>query len=380
MANKRVLIFSLAYFPLVGGAEVAVKEITERVEGVEFDMITKRFDRADRDFETIGRVHVHRVSGPKHLYPFLAFLLARKLHMKKGYTHSWAIMANWAGFAALFFKMAFPSVKFVLTLQEGDPLDYIKRKVRFVAPLFKKIFVRADVITAISNYLAKWAKDMGYQGRVEVITNGVDLDKFAKPNSPAHGQASEDSRENLVWLITTSRLVEKNGIADVIDAMKLLPENVKFQILGTGSLEIKLKRKVEKLGLGERVFFLGLVEPDEIPDYLHKADIFIRPSLSEGMGNSFIEAMAAGLPVIATPVGGIPDFLSDPDKSPHTAPTGLYVGVRDSEGIARQVRRLIKDTRLKESLIANGKRLARERYSWDLIAREMKEKVFDKSR
>lgn len=369
MANKRVLIFSLAYFPLVGGAEVAVKEITDRLPEVEFDMVTKRFNDSDKEFEKIGNVEVYRVSGPKHLYPFIAFLKARSLHERRRYTHTWAIMANWAGFAALFFKLINPTTKFVLTLQEGDPLEYIKRKVLLVYPLFKKIFIKADMVTSISTYLAKWAREMGHKREVVLIPNGVDLDKFENSGS---GVKDEDK----TILITTSRLVKKNGVEDIIEAMKSLPEDIFLQILGTGPLENRLRSKIKNLGLEDRVEMLGLVEPSKIPAYLHKAHIFVRPSLSEGMGNSFIEAMAAGLPVIATPVGGIPDFLFDPDKSPHKAPTGLYVAVHDPEGIARQVRRLIKDTRLKESLVANGRRLVREHYSWDLIAREMKGRVF----
>lgn len=368
MSSKRVLIFSLAYFPLVGGAEVAVREITNRLRDHQFDMITLRFDKSHREFEAIDNIHVHRIDCPKHLFPFLAFIKAKKLHKLRSYEAIWAIMANWAGFAALFFKLAYPQVKFVLTLQEGDPISYIKRKVWFVYPLFVKIFREADVIQVISKYLGKWAKDMGSKARVEVIPNGVDIKKFENLRPKP---MQED-----VFLITTSRLVKKNGIGDVIDAIKLLPKNVKFEIYGVGPLEEALKKRAKKNGVEDRVLFLGLSKPSEVPMHLHEADIFVRPSLSEGMGNSFIEAMAAGLPVIATPVGGIPDFLSDPDEAPHKPPTGLFVPPKDPEAIARQVMRLIKDKRLRETLINNGKRLVRERYDWDLIAEEIGEKVF----
>jgi glycosyltransferase involved in cell wall biosynthesis len=308
MANKRVLIFSLAYFPLVGGAEVAVKEITDRLargataeglrEGFEFDMITRRFEKLHQPFEAIGNIHVHRIDCPKNLFPFLAFLKARKLMKVKNYSHVWAIMANWAGFAALFFKMMYPEVKFVLTLQEGDPIGYIKRKVLLVYPLFKKIFTEADVVQAISNYLGEWAKEMGAKARVEVIPNGVDIKRFERLEARSYKQEA-------VFLITTSRLVEKNGIGDVIDAMKFLPLNVKFEIFGTGPLEDKLKKRAAKNKVEDRVLFLGLSKPEEVPMHLHAADIFIRPSLSEGMGNSFIEAMCwryCGFPLRSRPL------------------------------------------------------------------------------
>jgi len=360
MSNSKVLIFSLAYHPVVGGAEIAVKEITDRITDIAFDIITMRFNSTHPKKEKIGNCTIYRINTSKNLYPFRAFFFAKKLHKDKSYDAIWAIMANWAGFAALFFKFRFPQAHYVLTLQEGDPISYIKRRVWFVYPLFRRIFLRADVIQVISKYLADWARDMGYKGRVEVIPNGVDVKKFT-----ADVQSRALDKGNIT-LITTSRLVEKNGIKDIINALKFLP-NVKLRILGAGPLESELKL----LAAGLPVEFVGYVSQDEIPKYLHEADIFIRPSLSEGMGNSFVEAMAAGLPVIATSVGGIPDFLRDGE-------TGLFCRVNDPRSIAEQVERLMNDTSLRQKLVENGQQLVKDKYDWNLIASEMKEKIFDK--
>ena len=103
-------------------------------------------------------------------------------------------------------------------------------------------------------------------------------------------------------------MVIKNGVGDVIKALPKLSENIKFVILGEGELKQKLIKLAKDLGVSDRVIFKGFVSHEKIPKYLKACDIFIRPSLSEGMGNSFIEAMACRIPVIATPVGGIVDF------------------------------------------------------------------------
>lgn len=363
--RMRILIFSLAYDPMIGGAEVAVKEITNRLspQEFEFDMVTLRFDSAHPVRERIGNVNVYRVGAGKNLFPFMAARLASKLHKENPYDAAWAIMANWAGFAALFFKYFYPGVTFILTLQEGDPLEYIEGKVRLVRGLWKKIFTKADRVQAISTFLAEWAKRVGYGGEVAVIPNGVDTRKFENPSPHVTGET--------VRIITTSRLVEKNGVGDVIEAMKFLPANFIFQIVGTGPLEKELKEKAKTLGVGERVEFIGFALPENIPSYLHKADIFIRPSLSEGMGNSFIEAMAAGLPVIATPVGGIPDFLKNEE-------TGLFVEPKNPRQIAFQIQKLVSDRVLRDKIVINAKRMVQERYDWDLIAEEMKARVFAK--
>ncbi|KKT60603.1 MAG: Glycosyl transferase group 1 [Parcubacteria group bacterium GW2011_GWC1_44_26] len=87
--------------------------------------------------------------------------------------------------------------------------------------------------------------------------------------------------------------------------------------------------------------------------------------------------MAAGIPVIATPVGGIPDFLFDPDKNPDHEPTGLFADINSPESIARQIKRLIDDPALRNRLFINGRTLVAEKYDWSLIAKAMKEKVFN---
>jgi glycosyltransferase involved in cell wall biosynthesis len=342
-------------------------------------MITLRFSPEHPAFERIGNVNVYRIDSSKNLYPFKAYSFARELHKTKNYELVWAMMANWAGFAALFFKHKFPKVEFILSLQEGDPLPYIEKKVRFVYPLWKQIFKRADKIQAISHFLADWAVRKGYKGRVEVIPNGVDTGLFTRDYSTAEllpvrikiGAMPGDR-----YLITTSRLVEKNGVGDVIESLKYMPEDIKFLILGTGPLESELKLKAKNLKLDARVKFLGFVPHDKMPEYLQVSDIFIRPSLSEGMGNSFIEAMAAGIPVIATPVGGISDFLFDPDKDHDMPPTGLFVEPRSPKLIAFQVQKLLSDKVLRDKIVINAKRLALEKYDWDLISDDMKSKVF----
>jgi glycosyltransferase involved in cell wall biosynthesis len=270
-------------------------------------------------------------------------------------------MANWAGLAALFLNWRLPRIKYILTLQEGDPLEYIEKRVRFIYPLFKKIFTCADRVQAISNFLAHWAKEKGYQGDVHVIPNGVESNRFENISPRTMGET--------VVLITTSRLVEKNGVGDVIEAMRLLPEHVHFRILGTGPLGSELKAKVKALGLENRISFAGFVLQEDIPRHLHHADIFVRPSLSEGQGISFIEAMAAGLPVVATPVGGIPDFLTDGE-------TGVLCKPHDPKSIATAVLRLVEDASLRESVRSNALAMVKEKYDWSLIAEEMKGKVF----
>ena len=390
----------MSYHPFVGGAEVAVKEITDRIspEEIEFHMITLRYDSTLPLVQKIGNVTVYRIGFsiphpdaadlkkfPLHLnkffFQFLAAFKAASLHRANKYDAVWALMAHSSAVPAAIFKLLNPDIPYILTLQEGDPPEYIKRKMLPLYPLFKLGFTKADIVSAISVFLGKWAREMGFKGPLEIIPNGVDVKNFSREFSAAElaaPRADLGKKDGDVFLVTSSRLVKKNACDDVIRALKLLPENFHFAIMGTGPDEDALKSLAEKFGLSGRVKFLGQISHEEMPKYLKVSDIFIRPSLSEGFGISFVEAFAAGLPVIATQEGGIADFLFDPELNPENPPTGLAVNPREPEGIARQAKRLAGDAALRARLIQNGLSLASQKYDWNTIARDMKDKVFDK--
>ena len=378
--SKKVLIFSLVYYPeFVGGAEVSVREITDRILPGSFDMVTL-IGKQESRFEKVGNINVFRVGFrtnssflgkiffniQKYLFPFIGFLKGIKLMKKNKYDIVWSIMANYAGFATLFFKFKFPKVKFLLTLQEGDPIPYIKRRVFFVYPLFKLIFRKADSIQTISNYLAGFAKSMGGKN-IKVLPNGVDIKNFTKDISEEEKFLLKEKlkiKNDDIVLITTSRLVIKNGIENVINTLSALPEKYKFLIIGTGYLKNRLEKITNNLKIKDRVYFLGFVPHKEIPSYFSISNIFIRTSLSEGLGNSFLEAMAFGLPVVATPVGGIVDFIKDGE-------TGILVSPQDIESINKGILRL-EDNSLKNYILANAKNLVLEKYDWDKISEEFK--------
>ncbi len=393
---KRVLIFSLAYHPFVGGAEVAIKEITDRLDTKEyvFEMITLRFDRNLPKVEHIGNIIVYRVgfsvrgakvsdrSLPffckvaKVLFPLTSFLKASSLHRRGAYNMVWAMMANQAGFGALFFSW-YAKVPMVLELQDGHAFQDMKSRqpvLRLLWSLYRKIYMHATVVKCISNFIAKELSGIGYGGRVEIIPNGVDVAKFSAPvpqekQRKLKGQFGKS--EGDIFLFTASRLVLSRGVEDIIHALSRLPLQVKLLIAGEGEDKAKLQHMANEIGVSERVIFAGYVSHNELPALLSISDIFVRPSIIEGMGNAFIEAFAAGVPIIGTPVGGIPDFLFD-------GKTGIFCQVRDPASIAKAVERYLGDSILMERVVENARELAAEKYDWRLIALAMEDKIFSR--
>ena len=373
-------VFSLARYPFVGGAEIALKEITERLPEFSFQIFS-------HDFQKYG--HGKLV---KFLYIFHAWRAAEKAHKKEPFSAMWAVMASYGGLAALLFKIFHPSVPFLLTIQEGDSEAHILRRVGIFYTFWKMIFKKADHIQVISNYLADFARRHGATCPIDVVPNGVNVDAYKSDKT--------DKSNKAYTIITTSRLVFKNGVDILIRAMAVIAseakqsykndgkiatakvprDDIRLLILGSGPDEKKLKNLAAELGVADTIEFFGHVEPGLIPGYLSKADLFVRASRSEGLGNSFLEAMAAGLPVIGTKVGGIPDFLvplslrgSDSDRG--NLANGFFVEVNSPRDLAEKIMILLENDQLRKKLGESGRKLVLANYSWDSISGKM-EKIF----
>lgn len=360
MAEKStVLIFTTAYRPLIGGSEIAIEEIVKRLPNIYFNILTLKHRPGVLDKENFENGCIHRIGfgNPfdKLLFPISGFICALKFRPKI----MQAYQASYGAGAAVLYKIFFPRTRFILTLQEGKDLE----KQNFLIKFFRRLILnKADVITVISNYLGNYARRINRKAKIKLIANGVDVEKF-KVEILKFKVAKENT------IITVSRLVKKNGVGDLIDAMATVRQEIpeaKLIIGGDGPLGESLRFKVRSLNLENNVKFLGEISPDSIPEYLAEASIFVRPSLSEGLGSAFLEAMAAGLPVIGTSVGGIPDFLKNGE-------TGLFCKVADPEDLADKIIKILKDEPLRERITANAKKLIAEKYDWNIIAEKFGE-------
>lgn len=367
---------SSAYYPFVAGAEVAIKEITDRLPEYEFHMLTPKLQADLSETEQIGRVTVHRVGSgrnfDKYLTAFFGIIKLIKLQQENKFDLFWSVQATYTSGPAYIYNMLFfwKPIPIVLTLQEGE----LEQKSALGAVNFswRLAMPRTKYLTAISNYLDKRAREFGFKGPSEVIPNAAAGAFF----SAKLGKRDKDKlrkslgiEESDVVLVTTGRLVEKNDHASVIKALGFLPKEIKLLAIGSGHLRESLRNLAIEYRVSHRVVWLDAIPNEELPKYLLASDIFIRPSLSEGLGISFLEAMAVGLPIIGTNVGGIPDFLIDGE-------TGLFVRVSDPEDIAAKVNLLLSNQSVKEKIAKAGKNLAKKLYSWDLVAPRM-DRIFE---
>ncbi|MEK7659818.1 MAG: glycosyltransferase family 4 protein [Patescibacteria group bacterium] len=362
--QRDVIVLTTAYDPFIGGAELAAREVMRRIPDVQFTVLTARFRRNLPAYELQGNIVIYRLgigsAVDKYLLPVLAYRTGKRLLRPS--TAVWCVMVSYASIAGYYLKRTRPDLRLILTLQEGDVIE--GRKFGLVPLWWKRLLSVANEVHAISNYLADLARHFGYQKEIHIIPNGVDVELFARRDETRIAKIQERyalSRFPFV-LISVSRLVEKNGLADVIRALPGMPD-VGFMMVGEGPLRASLITLSKSLGVSDRVIFVGSVPLEEVPPYLHASDAFIRLSKSEGLGTAFLEAMAAGLPIIATRVGGIPDFLKDGD-------TGISVMPDDTAAVIRAVS-TIRQKEQGKQFIANSMLLVRDRYAWDSIAQKI---------
>ena len=285
---KTVVVFSWFYLPFIGGAELFVKAVTDRLAGrFRFVIVTARAERSLPKIEESEHVRILRTGFgrgvDKYIYPLSA--IRRSLSLPRvDLVHS--IMVNASAVAAYGLTRLRPCPT-LLTLQEGDSEDYVRDYLGPLFPIYPRLHRPFDRIHSISHFLKDQAVGYGAdRTTIRVVPNGVDTDIFSPgPSNEELRDALELSNKRV--LVSVSRLVPKNGIDIVVAALPLLlaqyPETV-LVLVGDGSERRTLEARAEKVGVRGAVRFVGSVEHERTVDYLRLADVFVRPSRSEGLG------------------------------------------------------------------------------------------------
>lgn len=398
---RKILIFSLDYLPgTISGAESAIEDITDRIDPskIEFHMVTMYYDsnvprvakyknvtchyvglfgKPDATLEERRKFPLHY---NKHYFQIAAGIKGWLLHRKNHYDGAWAMMAHGTGVPVSIFNIL-TGVPYALSLQEGDPPEYIEKTMKPLWPLFKRSFTHARVVQPISQFLGAWARKMGYVGEMPRIPDGANPESVHPTFEQSEIQTIKErygKKEGDIWLTNTARLVHQKGWETTIEAMQHLPEHIKLMVVGGGPDEENLKTLVKEKGLSDRIFFTGQVERTEVSKYRFAADIFVGPSRSEGLGHAFLSAMACKLPVVTTQVGGIKDFLFDAKRNPDTEPTGWAVDPDEPMQIVAAVNEILDNPEKTKTVVERAHKMVLEEYDWDVIAKKMQEQVFNR--
>jgi glycosyltransferase involved in cell wall biosynthesis len=224
--------------------------------------------------------------------------------------------------------------------------------------LFKLSLGWANSHVANSSYTAALLKKLCPKLQVRIIPYGspIAFDKTALRKSKA-------PRRKLLFV---GRHIERKGLAYLIEAMKLLPEDYSLTITGEGDLTKTLKKLAEG---DSRIHFTGKLSAQGLSEAYSGHDIFVLPAIvdcrgdTEGLGVVLIEAIAAGLPIVASRVGGIPDIIEN-------GKTGLLVEERSPQALAQAILKLGVDEKLCTDLVCAARAHAQEKFSWEKVAKQ----------
>lgn len=253
----------------------------------------------------------------------------------------------------------------ITTAHAGDVFTI--RKSRILSFITSFVFKNSDKITANS----KFTKDViiyindKIKNNVEIIPMGVDT-YFFNPHKASNLRKAFEA-EYLV--LSVGRLVDKKGIKYLIMAMKEVIKEfprTKLIIGGSGPEKENLEKLSESLDLKENVVFVGYIKNADLPKYYASSDIFVLPSIetkggdTEGLGVVLLEAMASGIPLIGSNIGGITDIIKNNE-------TGLLTRPENPEDISDKIVMLLSNKKLRRKFSEEGLRTIKEKFSWDVV-------------
>jgi glycosyltransferase involved in cell wall biosynthesis len=217
----------------------------------------------------------------------------------------------------------------------------------FVQRFIRSVFDDAAAVIVLSLWWQRWVASISIQNQVQVLYNAVSC------HDPALSRTGTGAT-----LLCLGRLGARKGTFDLLAALaRLAPQHADMRLLlgGDGDLDA-VRKSARELGLADRVELLGWISGDAKHRALERADVYVLPSYNEGLPMSVLEAMAAGLPIVSTPVGGIPEAVTDGRE-------GFLVPPGDVEQLAQRISRLLADGNLRREMGDRARLTAREQFS-----------------
>lgn len=292
------------------------------------------------------------------LVPFL--FLSLHFHLWKMLPDYDAVHAHWLipqGIIQSFFRKPY--------LVTGHGGDVVSLNQGLVRKLKIRCLKRAAYITVVSEHLKKKTQELAAEIQPDVIPMGVNVSQFGRQYRVPDYFGQGDKKV----VLFVGRLAEKKGTAYLIKAMELI--DAMLVIVGDGPLRENLERQGQEMNHRagwKKVRLLGAKTHEELRKIYASADIFVCPSVTakdgdqEGFGLVMLEAMASGLPVIASKSGGITQLLIDEVN-------GLLCAEKCAEELAEAIKRLLEDKELRRTIIDNMNRTVKE-YDYEAIAQK----------
>jgi glycosyltransferase involved in cell wall biosynthesis len=358
---KVAIVIPLFLPKWLGGGEIATSHSAEYLarRGHEVHLLTTLDPGLPRESVENG-VHLHRLDCPRLRHVGEAAFYVKVMQTTRSIKPDLLYIQELGqGLHGFFAKRLFKTPYVV-----RSTAYYFRRgRWRYVAWV---VLRDADAVIALTDDMKKELQRI-WMREIAVIPHGVSSEMFSTiSRDVAREQLGIEEAEKIVLYI--GRWDPIKGLPYLIEAMNLLKQtapNARLLLVGYGPEEDKLRLLVNKLGLSDRVSFVGKVQPNNVPAYAAASDVFVLPSFSEGFALVLLEALAAALPIVATCVGGVPAVVQD-------GINGFLVQPGDAGQIADKISLILNNAELRQLMSANNRKKALQ-YTWEnVIALEEK--------
>ncbi len=247
---------------------------------------------------------------------------------------------------------------YIISLRGSDvPGEHARLQLEYkmLGPLLKRIWIKAAALIANSEGLKKRALRFLPSADIEVINNGVELDRFYPAE---HNELSKELKLVTVGRLSVTKRVEM--LVEAVDILHRQGTNVHLTIAGGGGLLEKLQKLIEQKGLNNIINLTGRTEAEQMPEIYRQNNIFISASMQEGMSNAMLEALASGLPIITTNCEGVEELIAD---------NGIVVENDTAEALAEAINGLAKNQQDYKAMCASARHHA-ENLGWDKAAEQ----------
>ena len=358
--------------PTHGGSGVIASELGMRLAKNGHEIHFVSHERPFRlDPLTLG-VHYHRVnvsSYPLFRYPPYALALANQLSRVIQDHDIDIIHAHYAiphSLAAILARNmnANHGVKVVTTLH-GTDITLVGADPSYT-DITRWAMEESDHVTGVSDWLAREThNELGSHLQVETIPNAVDTEAFSISRGCDDLRARfAPEGELLLAHVSNFRPVKRTGDVIRIFAKSTAGLSARLLMIGDGPDRAAAESLAKELGVWDRVHWLGII--DDTAPLLASSDLFLLPSENESFGLAALEAMACGLPVIATASGGMPEVIVDGE-------TGFLAPVGDIEALSRGARTLLEDAERRSLFASTGRQRVEDQFRWDPVISQYEE-------
>lgn len=370
----RILMMSEDFLPYIGGIGHHVVELSGALERRGHDVhllarIPHWYKSTAVDIKRVKTCLVPTYTferGRLNKLRHIEFLLKGINSLRHLMRHNEFDIVHWHGLWSDNTLAAFARLnsraKLVFTNHSSKFLEMLSSKLK--RDILKTVLTKPDACIAPSKELADKYGLIFSNIKTLFISNGVDLERFGRGWDGLQARQTLGLPKEGLIVACPRRLCHKNGIHHLLSAIPHIPEGQRplFVIAGNGPMADELTAQAESLGITNHLRFLGAVPYNEMPVLYAASDLVVIPSLMEATSLAALEAMASGLPIIASAVGGLKDILEHSDA-------GLLVPPANPHLLAQAIVSLIKDPVNRERMSVSAKRLALK-YSWDEVAHQ----------